>query len=179
MKKQIECANLSMTAIYSYSLALTLQEKKGFNSEFSDLRSSGLFEKLWIEVNSPKSKEIPNRETFPTMMNSASVKNTRDLSSGSKRYKDGEFYRIPLKRFAERANFYMIEYPPDDFVTTAGYLISSDGQVLKDTTRDTGEITGPANETLFIRINKVEVEQAIKDANWAKLFELGVVTKDS
>jgi len=31
MKKQIEYANLSMTAIYSYSLALTLQEKKGFN----------------------------------------------------------------------------------------------------------------------------------------------------
>ncbi len=31
---------------------------------------------------------------------------------------------------------------------------------------------------LFIRINKVEVEQAIKDANGAKLFKLGVVTKD-
>jgi hypothetical protein len=27
-KKQIECANLSMIAIYTYSLALTLQEKK-------------------------------------------------------------------------------------------------------------------------------------------------------
>jgi hypothetical protein len=26
---------------------------------------------------------------------------------------------------------------------------------------------------LFIRINKVEVEQAIKDANWGRLFELG------
>ncbi len=31
---------------------------------------------------------------------------------------------------------------------------------------------------LFIRINKVEVEQAIKDANQTKLFELGGVTKD-
>lgn len=28
VKKQIECANLSMIAIYAYSLALTLQEKK-------------------------------------------------------------------------------------------------------------------------------------------------------
>ncbi len=72
----------------------------------------------------------------------------------------------------------MIEYFPDDFVITAGYLISSDGQVLENTIRDTDEIKGPANETLFIRINKVEVEQAIKDASGAKLFKLGDVTKD-
>ncbi len=72
----------------------------------------------------------------------------------------------------------MIEYLPDDFVTTAGYSISSQGQVLKNTTQDTDEIKGLANKTLFIRINKVEFEQAIKDANWAKLSELGVVTKD-
>jgi hypothetical protein len=70
----------------------------------------------------------------------------------------------------------MIEYLPDDFVITAGYLISSDGQVLKNTTRDTDEIKGPANETLFI--NKVELEKAIKDASGAKLFKLGDVTKD-
>jgi hypothetical protein len=74
--------------------------------------------------------------------------------------------------------FYMIEYLPDDFVTTTGYLISSDRQVLKNTTRDTDEIKGPTNETRFITINKVEVKQAIKDANWAKLFELRVVTKN-
>ncbi len=81
MKKQIQNANLSMTATYSYSLALTLQEKKRFKSEFYDLSSSGLFEKfkLWIEVDSPKSKEIPNRKTFSTMMNSVGVKNIRSL----------------------------------------------------------------------------------------------------
>jgi hypothetical protein len=130
LKKQIEYANLSMTAIYSCSSAIT--EKKGFKSEFCGLSSSGLFEKfkLWIEVNSLKSN-FSDDDQF------CQCKKTRDLSSGSKRYKDGEFYRISLKRFAERTNFYMIEYLPDDFVTTTGYLISSDGQVLKKTTRDT------------------------------------------
>jgi hypothetical protein len=89
-------------------------------------------------------------------MNSVGVKNRRNLSSGSRRYKDGEFYRIPLKCFVERVNFYMIEYLPDDFVTTAGYLISSDDQVFQNTTRDTDEIKDLSTRRYLLESKKLK-----------------------
>ncbi len=67
--------------------------EKRFKSEFYDFSSSGLFEKfkLWIEVNSPKSKEIPNRETFPTIINSVGVKIQEISRQGAKGIKMANF----------------------------------------------------------------------------------------
>jgi hypothetical protein len=150
-----------MVGIYSYSLALTLQEKKEYKSEFCDLNSSGLFEnlKIWIEINYPESKEIPNRKIFPTIMNSIGVKNTRDFYQAPKRIKMANSVDCLLIGLLKKPIF-LLEYLPDEFIITTSYLISSEGQVLRPI-----QIKSPANETLLIRINRVQVEKAIKDAN--------------
>ena len=189
LKKQMECSNLSLVALYAYALARTLREHKDKTSDYFDVNSTQLFEKLklWISVNYPKAKneETPTRKSFRTLLMTVGIRNTKDLDQQqAKRYKEGEYYRIPLKKFAEKANHYFIEGLTDEFVIQGGYPVDGNGIVLRGgllpshTEQERLETTTTTKNTVTVSIDPKEVETAIHNLNWTKLLELGLITKD-
>ena len=137
LKRKMEAAALSPLALYLYSFSKTIadEEKNHFTKTlYFDARSTPLLEKVrsWFEStylegdvsNLDKkrrnvSRQLPNRQSFPDDLGKLGVKNTREQSI-QKGYTDGQYYRIPIQLFAEKADGYYLDALNQRFCVTAG-----------------------------------------------------------
>ena len=154
LKRQIEGAHLAPLPHYMYSLAKTLQEEQQQQhseekpAEYVDVQATELRNKfeLWLRTctthnnnssssNNKKKRDaliIPNRNEFPIELNNIGVVNTRNLPPGSDKggHKSGQWYRIPLSTFAQKADDYYLESISPEFCAK-GELISTQSNITK------------------------------------------------
>ena len=127
IQREFKSQGFPLITRYIYALARTIRERDKI-AQYYDVPSGQLKKNFrkWVDINFPKANptDIPTKFTLPSALSKIGILNTR-LVLNHKRYSDAEYYRIPLKECAEKAEDYGIESFDSDFCVTDGHFIKT------------------------------------------------------